>query len=80
MVKSSWDDADWIWNYELQLYLKAIINIEGPPESMLVWVGGRYVLCAADIPTLIRGRGENGIVPTLSTMIVALNTEVWAFR
>ena len=29
-----------------------------PPESMLVWVGGRYVLCAADIPTLIRGRGE----------------------
>ena len=33
-----------------------------PPESMLVWVGGRYVLCAADIPTLIRGRGEIGIV------------------
>ena len=41
-----------------------------PHESTLVWVDGRYVLCAADIPTLIRGRGEIGIVPTLSTMIV----------
>ena len=66
----------WIWNYDLLLYLKAIINTVGsydappPPESMLVWVGGRYVLCAADIPTLIQGRGEIGIVPTLLTMIV----------
>ena len=66
MVKSSWDDADWIWNYVPLLYLKAIINI------VLVWFGGRYVLCAADIPKLIRGRGEIGIVPTLSTMIVVL--------
>ena len=53
MVKSSWDDADWIWNYELLLYLKAIINIVGsydapPRETMLVWIGGRCVLCAAD--------------------------------
>ena len=76
MVKSSWDDAYWIWNYDLLLYLEAIINIVGsydappPPESMLVWLGGRYVLCAADIPTLIRRRGEIGIVPTLLTMIV----------
>ena len=30
---------------------------------MLVWVGGRYVLCAADIPTLIRGRGGNWYRP-----------------
>ena len=29
MVKSSWDDAYWIWNYDLLLYLKAIINIVG---------------------------------------------------
>ena len=69
--------------------LQAIINIVGnydapppftplppsppPPESMLVWVSGRYVLCAADIPTLIRGRGEIGIVPTILTMIVYKN-------
>ena len=29
MVKSSWDDAYWIWNYNPLLYLKAIINIGG---------------------------------------------------
>ena len=65
MGKSIWDDADSIWNYELLFYLKAIINIVGSydaplpsPESILVWVGGPYVLCAADIPTLIRGEGK----------------------
>ena len=81
MVKSSWDDADWIWNYELLLYLEAILNIVGSyvapplPESMLVWVGGHHILCAADIPTLIweKGKGEIGIVPALLTMIVVLH-------
>ena len=37
---------------------------------MLVWAGFRHVLCAADIPTLIRGRGEISIIPTFFTMIV----------
>ena len=70
MVKSSWDDADWIWNYSLLLYLKAIIAVVGsydaspppppPLDPMLVWVGGRYVLCAVDIPTLVQGRGGGG--------------------
>ena len=29
MVKSSWDDAYWIWNYDPLLYPKAIVNIGG---------------------------------------------------
>ena len=55
MVKSSWDNVDWIWNYELLLYLKAIINIVGSyaAPSPRINVGGRNILCAADIPTLI---------------------------
>ena len=35
MVKCSWDDADWIWNYELLLYLKATINIVGSYDATL---------------------------------------------
>ena len=49
-----------------------------PPESMLVWVGGRYVLSAADIPTLIRGREEIGIIPTLLTLIVPFERSRWS--
>ena len=68
MVKSSWDDADSIRIYYILLFHKSlhlhyskIINVRGsycaspPPESMLAWVGACFVLCAADIPTLIRG-------------------------
>ena len=63
MVKRSWGDADWIRIQQLLLYLKAIILNQ-------CWCE----LCAADIPTLIRGKGKIGIVPTLLSMIVALLT------
>ena len=75
MVKSCWDDGDWIWIHELLFYLK--VTLWGynsydapPPESTLVWVSAHHVLCAADISTLIQGRGETGIIPTLLAMIV----------
>ena len=43
MVKSSWDDADWIWNYEILLFLEAIINIVGSYDASMatgVGIGG----------------------------------------
>ena len=48
MVKSSWDDPAWMWNYELLLYLEAIINIVGsyhpplPPKSWCEFVAVTY--------------------------------------
>ena len=54
-------------------YIGGYLGRPPPPESMFVWVGGCYILCAADIPTFIQGRGEIGIVPTLLTIIVWLD-------
>ena len=67
MAKSSRDAGDWI-------YFETSWGYDAPsPHTHLplnqCWCA-RYVLCAADISTLIWGRGDIGIVPTLLALIV----------
>ena len=76
MVNSSWDNADWIWNYELLLYLKATINIVGSHDDAPLPLNQCWcelvvvTYCVQLIFQHWFWGGGIDIVPTLFTMIV----------